>query len=190
MPNYFRLKIICILFFVLAAPYAVYCEEASSGIRIVLKNDTSEIRTESRSGIYGNYPQAFGNYFFGRLSEALRKSGLLSESQAASNVDCSVRLLEVNEANADGIVSWIYKRAWAISGVSCTAQGREIKRTVKADTSDIFLKHNAVAEFFWRTKTIPAASPVFQNTPVGITLNDLAAHTHRTIAEISESLSK
>ncbi|TAN43677.1 MAG: hypothetical protein EPN22_09635 [Nitrospirae bacterium] len=155
-----------------------------------MKNDTSEIRTEGRAGIYGNYPQAFGNYFFGRLSDELRKSGLLSETQAVSNMECGVKLIEVNEANADGVLSWIYKKAWALSEVSCTAKGRELKRTVKADTSDIFLKHNAVAEFLWRSRTIPATSPVFQNTPVGITLNDLAAMTHKAMADMGEVLSK
>ncbi|MBF0328364.1 MAG: hypothetical protein HQL10_04340 [Nitrospirae bacterium] len=177
--------------FVFVSFLSVSCaDDNSTGIKVVLKHNNGEIRTESRSGIYGNYPQAFGNYFFGRLSGLMQKSGMVSELQVSSDIECGVRLIEVNEAKADGLLSWIYKRAWAISEVSCAARGREIKRTVNADTSDIYLKHNSVVDVIWRTKTIPTTSPGFQSTPVGVALNGLAAQTHKAISEISEFLLK
>lgn len=164
--------------------------EAQQQLRIYLQDDTSYVRTESTYGIKGVYPSTMSAYFYNQLAGSLQAAGALSASPRTADVECSVRLVEVNEAHAGGLISWIFKRAWAVSEVSCTGNGKQLRREINAKTSRAFLEDNALTGIIWHSDTAPVNSPMFANTPAGMTLNSLISLTRDNIVEMASTLMK
>ena len=159
-------------------------------VRIFLRDDTSYIRTSGPYGIYGNYSGDIAGYFFRSLCSSLEKQGVLASSPQTSDVKCNVSLLEINEADAEGLISWIFKSSWAASEIVCSREGRELKKRVDTRNARVYFWDNSVTRIFWRSKTVPVNSPLFDKTPVGTALANLVSQTDIYLLKAAEELIK